>query len=577
MAESFDAYYEWLGIPPAEQPPNHYRLLGVKVFEDDPKLIHNAADQRIAYLRTFQLGKYTDQSQQLLNKVAAARVCLADPQKKLAYDEQLQRELKPAAVAAEASPPRSSAPPAKRSWQVPAAVATGAVLICFVAALFLLRGRGKHEPPAAVAQVAAPRDSEQPSPPPSPPPGVAASAGAPKSAAGPENDRDSAPKGPVTPPAAATPAKAPSSAPPPARPAEHTMTAGHVAATASIKPEAPPPAAAASAKPAPAALPAAAGVSGKSPTVDAAASPAPSPAKPVAAPPPAVPGAMGADDFHLFVGQWNCGDIVLTLSEDFTAKNNQRPNQPATWKFENGEAHILWKSGAKTVLRRDGQGFQKLWWPLGAGLDSPGKKVHAAVKNENHQTEPAATRASRLAVMEPGFVPLFNGRNLNGWHLRNPNGPCCWTARKGELICVASQKELDLVSDEKFQDFELRLEFIMGREANSGVYLRGRYEVQLSDTAKRVPPAQACGAVFTQIAPRIQAYLGTGRWNTLDVTLVGRTVTVVMNGIKIIDSQHIARPTDRPLDSAEDQPGPIMLQCWANEFHFRNISIRPLK
>jgi hypothetical protein len=242
-----------------------------------------------------------------------------------------------------------------------------------------------------------------------------------------------------------------------------------------------------------------------------------------------------------------------------------------------GEAQITWKGGAKVTLRRDGQGFQKSFFPAGVAEDSAPKRIRPAVKKSDHQTEPAGTRASRLAVMEPGFVPLFNGRNLNGWHLRNSDGPCCWTARKGELICVALQKELDLVSDEKFQDFELRLEFVMGREANSGVYLRGRYEIQLSDTARRVPPAQACGAVFMQIAPRTPAYLGTGRWNTLDVTLVGRTVTVVMNGMKIIDSQHIARPTGHGLDGAEDQPGPIMLQCWANEFHFRNISIRPLK
>ncbi|HQU46303.1 MAG TPA: hypothetical protein PK867_26085, partial [Pirellulales bacterium] len=78
MSESLDPYRKWLGIPPAEQPPDHYRLLGVGRFEDDPDTISNAADRQMAHVRTFQTGPHSAVSQKLLNEIAAARVCLLD-------------------------------------------------------------------------------------------------------------------------------------------------------------------------------------------------------------------------------------------------------------------------------------------------------------------------------------------------------------------------------------------------------------------------------------------------------------------------------------------------------------------
>jgi hypothetical protein len=95
MSEAFDPYRKWLGIPPTEQPPNHYRLLGIAPYEDDPDVITHAADRQMTHLRTFQGGKYRDQSQQILNEVSAARVCLLSAEKKSAYDAQLKQQLAP--------------------------------------------------------------------------------------------------------------------------------------------------------------------------------------------------------------------------------------------------------------------------------------------------------------------------------------------------------------------------------------------------------------------------------------------------------------------------------------------------
>jgi hypothetical protein len=318
------------------------------------------------------------------------------------------------------------------------------------------------------------------------------------------------------------------------------------------------------------------------------------PAAAAAVPANTAVGEKQPGDHSLFDGQWDCNDVVITLYSDFTAHKSAPRNPLGTWEYVDGEARIAWNDGKRTVLRRDGEGFRKLTWMAGANPDSPPDNSFPAVKKGDTATETAAppemaaketaapaaaaVSAPRSTATEQKFVRLFNGRNLSGWHLRDVSGPRCWSVRKGELICVARQKKMDLISDRLFRDFELQLDFKLGPGGDSGVFLRGRYQVQLFDTTKKMaPPKSACGAIQGQIAPLRQAYFGPGRWNTLAVTLVGRQVTVVMNGQVVIDAQQISGPTVDALDDLEDQPGPILLQCWLNEFAFRNIRIRPIQ
>ena len=110
MGPSFDPYHKWLGIPPEEQPPSHYRLLGIREFETDPDVIEAAADQRMGHLRRYQTSQHAELSQRLLNEVAAARICLLNPSKRAAYDEQLKLA-RPAATALTGPSPRSVAFP----------------------------------------------------------------------------------------------------------------------------------------------------------------------------------------------------------------------------------------------------------------------------------------------------------------------------------------------------------------------------------------------------------------------------------------------------------------------------------
>jgi hypothetical protein len=93
MSEPFDPYRKWLGIPPKDQPPNHYRLLGVAHFEDDPDVIENAATRQMAHVRTYQSGRHSALSQKVLNELTAAKLCLLTPGKKQPYDDQLREKL----------------------------------------------------------------------------------------------------------------------------------------------------------------------------------------------------------------------------------------------------------------------------------------------------------------------------------------------------------------------------------------------------------------------------------------------------------------------------------------------------
>jgi hypothetical protein len=135
----------------------------------------------------------------------------------------------------------------------------------------------------------------------------------------------------------------------------------------------------------------------------------------------------------------------------------------------------------------------------------------------------------------------------------------------------------DVVSDAKFQDFKLHVEFNCGPNSNSGVYLRGRYETQIETNSVQEPPSHHTGGVYGFIAPSPELPRMSG-WQTFDITLIGRTVTVVQNGQTVIDHQEIPGITGGALDSHEEMAGPIYLQGGENgHVAFRNIVITPMK
>jgi hypothetical protein len=173
-------------------------------------------------------------------------------------------------------------------------------------------------------------------------------------------------------------------------------------------------------------------------------------------------------------------------------------------------------------------------------------------------------------------IRLFNGKDLSGWKMSDPNAASAWKVEDGNL--VSPGKGPELISDQKFKDFKLHLEFNRGENSNSGVYLRGRYEVQIETDSIQEPPSHHTGGVYGFIAPTPELPRTAGDWQTFDITLVGRTITVVQNGQTIINQQEIPGITGGALDSHEDQTGPIYLQgSESGHVMYRNIVLTPAK
>lgn len=169
-------------------------------------------------------------------------------------------------------------------------------------------------------------------------------------------------------------------------------------------------------------------------------------------------------------------------------------------------------------------------------------------------------------------ITLFNGKDLHGWHAIGKNQ---WLAEAGVLR--SPQSGSNLVTDQMFTDFKLHIEFRYPKGSNSGVYLRGRYEVQIEDNKGMDPLVDRFSAIYGFIPPNEMAAKNAGEWQTYDITLVGRTVTVIANGKTVICSQEIPGITGGALNSKEGEPGPIFIQGDHGPVEFRNIVITPAK
>ena len=166
---------------------------------------------------------------------------------------------------------------------------------------------------------------------------------------------------------------------------------------------------------------------------------------------------------------------------------------------------------------------------------------------------------------------IFNNKNLDGWHASGKNQ---WTVENG--ILTSKKSGSNLISDEKFSDFKLHLEFRYPKESNSGVYLRGRYEVQIADNKGLSPSDILFGGVYGFLTPNEMVAKSAGEWQVYDITLVGRRVTIVANGKTIISDQIIPGITGGALDSKEGEPGSFMLQGDHGPVEFRSIVLTPL-
>ncbi len=169
-------------------------------------------------------------------------------------------------------------------------------------------------------------------------------------------------------------------------------------------------------------------------------------------------------------------------------------------------------------------------------------------------------------------VKLFNGKDLEGWHADGKNQ---WVAEGGILRSLHSGA--NLLTDKTFTDFKLHIEFRYQQGSNSGVYLRGRYETQIIDTKSGEPEPinDQFSSIYGFLPPNKMMAKDPGEWQSYDITLVGRIVTVVANGKTVICSAEIPGITGGAINSKEDEPGPILIQGDHGPIDFRNIVITP--
>jgi hypothetical protein len=194
---------------------------------------------------------------------------------------------------------------------------------------------------------------------------------------------------------------------------------------------------------------------------------------------------------------------------------------------------------------------------------------------------PAKPDLSKVKYGKP--IELFNGTNLDGWTLTNPKSTNGWSVQDGILVNNPVHREGgrgpsygNLRTEAEFEDFNLKLEVNVAKGENSGVYLRGIYEVQVSDSYGRKLDSHNMGGIYSRVTPRVNAEKPAGQWQSLNITLVNRHVTIVLNDKVIIDNEPLLGCTGGALWSDESKPGPIYLQGDHTGIKYRSIVLTPI-
>jgi len=194
---------------------------------------------------------------------------------------------------------------------------------------------------------------------------------------------------------------------------------------------------------------------------------------------------------------------------------------------------------------------------------------------------PSTPDLSQVTYGEP--IMLFNGTDLSGWHLINDQHRNGFKAEDGILINDPVQSDGEdyinygnLRTDATFEDFRLNFEVNVPEGSNSGVYLRGIYEVQVADTYGRDPNRHHMGALYSRIQPSVSAEKPAGEWQSMEIILYQRHLTVVLNGTTIIDNQPVLGVTGGAMTADESLPGPIYLQGDHGRILYRDLILTPI-
>jgi uncharacterized protein len=267
------------------------------------------------------------------------------------------------------------------------------------------------------------------------------------------------------------------------------------------------------------------------------------------------------DEIYIF-RNYSQDKVHNLLSLDKEPNNKTPGHYPVAWSRNYGKGKVFYTSLGHREDVWENPVYQQhilggIRWTLGL---------------ESHPIHHANTTGD-----EEGYVPLFNGKDLAGWKLRNPNARQSWSARDGLLVnsVTKDEKGTDLVSEEKFRDFSVRYEYMIPPGSNSGFYLRGRHEIQILDDFNHGKPSPGGNGAFYNHTP-VSKFVSRkpGEWQTVEATMVGNRVTVWLNGEKVHDHLLVDRPTGGELDGRVNEPGPFMIQGDHGGITLRNLRVK---
>jgi len=301
-------------------------------------------------------------------------------------------------------------------------------------------------------------------------------------------------------------------------------------------------------------------------------------------------GSSGASAYtDQYLGRW---DLTLhTPARDYSSwLDVQRVNSQLRVRMVGRWGHARWLPRASIANGRirfvspgKEEGLAKgdlIFEGARSGGELVGEVTGAAGETWTWKGEraPALSSVSSLGgaqgLVEGSPTHLFNDRDLAGWRMSSPAARE-WRVSKGTL--VSPNGGADLQSVGTYNDFRLHIEFNYSPGSNSGIYLRGRYEVQIEDDAEPGGPSERTGSIYGYLAPAVAVPRAPGTWHAYDITLIGRRVTVLLDGTTLIDNAEIPGITGGALDSHEGLPGPILLQgSEAGRVAYRNIVLTPL-
>ncbi len=279
-----------------------------------------------------------------------------------------------------------------------------------------------------------------------------------------------------------------------------------------------------------------------------------------------------------FLGRW---DVTVTNGQDTYPDwiEVMEKDGKLTALVQPRSGGTTWASSVQangnqlTVTLGGGRGPATTW-----ELTASGDAFTGTMKRgEEARGQLAGVRAPKLDRPMPKAwtnpEPIFNGKDLTGWEPIGNAANNHWVARAGELI--NESKGANIRTTRTFNDFKLHIEYNCPANGNSGIYLRGRYEVQVEyEPVDENDRFHSIGAIYSFLAPAVALPRKPGTWESFDITLVGRRVTIVRDGVKTIDNQEIPGITGGALDSHEAEPGPIYIQGdHTGGMKYRNITI----